>query len=84
LIEIKALRPLRWLDDAMRNFIFRCPVSGLSVQGSDTGTESAPHYVAESCLACGGVHVVNPATGKLLSEEHVPAQRLPRDPRRMA
>ena len=84
MIEIKALRPLQWLDDGMRNFIFRCPVSGLRVQGSDTGTESAPQYVAESCLACGGVHVVNPATGKLLSEEHVPAQRLPRNQRGMA
>jgi hypothetical protein len=26
-------------------------------------------YVAEHCAACGGLHIVNPTTGRLMSEE---------------
>lgn len=40
------------------------------VQGA-THQEIEPgenHYVAQHCLACARVHIVNPMTGKLLSE----------------
>jgi ribosomal protein S27E len=48
-------------------FVYRCPGTGLKVQGhvaddligSDT-------YEAVTCTACGRVHLVNPKSGKVL------------------
>jgi hypothetical protein len=57
----------------MRTFIFRCPTTMASVQGACSEEPCpGPYYVAQHCLACGGLHLVNPATGKLLAEESVP------------
>jgi hypothetical protein len=60
----------------MQNFVFRCPVRGVMVQGwteeEDTGST---RYLAHSCLGCGGVHLVNPKTGKLMSEERPPRKK---------
>lgn len=57
----------------MRTFIFRCPVTAASVQGACSEEPCpGPYYVAQHCLACSGVHLVNPATGKLLAEESRP------------
>ncbi len=54
----------------VRNFIYRCPTTGHNVQGSTPEVgEGQDHYIAETCLACGRVHLVNPATGKLMGEE---------------
>ena len=45
-------------------FIFRCPATGLNVQhifddeAPETGDERA--YVGVRCLACSGIHLVNP------------------------
>jgi hypothetical protein len=54
----------------MHTFLFRCPTTGLNVQGhgkaQDLPTQT---YVAQHCPVCGGVHLVNPRTGKLMSEE---------------
>ena len=54
----------------MHNFLFRCPQTGLNVQGhmkaQDLPTQT---YVMQNCPACGGMHLVNPRTGKLVSEE---------------
>lgn len=53
----------------MRNFIYRCPTTGLNVQGSVADEDRRGHgYVAQTCLACSGIHVVDPATGKLPPE----------------
>ena len=49
----------------MRNFLYRCPVTQLNVQGA--APESAADdgvYIPQSCPACGGVHIVDPLTGK--------------------
>jgi hypothetical protein len=62
----------------VRHFIFRCPVTGLNVQGSVVTSETEAHYVAHACLACSGMHLVNPLSGKLMSEEHPPIKRDPR------
>ena len=35
-------------------------------------------YTAQKCLVCGGVHLVNARTGKLMSEEHPPPRPDPR------
>jgi hypothetical protein len=55
----------------VHNFIFRCPVTGLNVQGTKLATDPGEGpYTAQKCLACGGVHLVNAQSGKLMSEEH--------------
>ena len=58
----------------MVNFPYRCPATGYRLEGRQPAP-AAPSpmitYVAEHCPACGGVHIVNPATGKLLSEERM-------------
>ena len=56
----------------VRPFIYRCPVTGQNVQGFSTAVDSPDkerRYEAVRCLACGHFHMVNPATGKLASEE---------------
>ncbi|WP_421995616.1 hypothetical protein [Reyranella sp.] len=54
----------------MHTFLFRCPHTGHNVQGRVDSIDSPePTYVALDCMACGGVHPVNPRTGKLMSEE---------------
>lgn len=54
----------------MKAFIFRCPATGYNVQGQhDSGGQPLPTYVSQDCIACRGVHLVNPATGKLIAEE---------------
>ena len=58
----------------MRPFLFRCPVTGLLVQGTPP-TQDETQYVVQTCQACGRLHLVNPLTGKLMSEEHVRPNR---------
>jgi hypothetical protein len=51
-------------------FIYRCPNTGLNVQGftADDLTEGDKQtYEALNCTACKQVHSVNPKTGKVLS-----------------
>jgi len=53
-------------------FLYRCPVTGLNVQGmtSDGRGDVAGEREIVHCLACGGVHLVNPADApKPLEEE---------------
>ncbi|OFX00945.1 MAG: hypothetical protein A3D94_11875 [Alphaproteobacteria bacterium RIFCSPHIGHO2_12_FULL_66_14] len=65
----------------MRTFLYRCPLTGYNVQGEHvTGGEALPTYVSQHCLACGGVHLVNPHTGKLRSEEVPAPAAKPREP----
>jgi hypothetical protein len=53
-----------------RSFPYLCPVSGRNVQGyADAGEGSdidENYYVPLECLACGRIHLVNPASGRLL------------------
>ena len=55
--------------------LFRCPASGANVEGrvSEETFEHGPRtYVAIDCAACGGIHLVNPPTGKTLDEPDRP------------
>lgn len=54
----------------MTAFIFRCPNTGLSVQGL-TKDDGDKDYTFEAilCTACQRVHWINPKTGKLLGED---------------
>ncbi len=60
----------------MTAFIYPCPVTGYQVQGL------APKYLPEAntdayesaaCTACGGVHLIDPKTGKVLGFDTGPA-----------
>jgi hypothetical protein len=55
-----------------RPFLYCCPTTGHNVQGyaeSDDPPNGERRYEAVECIACGYLHMVNPATGKLASEE---------------
>lgn len=53
-------------------FIFKCPNTGMNVQGYDAEDEPAPseakRYMMVECLACRGFHLVDPATGELMPD----------------
>jgi len=55
----------------MVNFVYCCPATGLNVQGFGYESVPADRYIAQGCVACGGIHMVNPATGKLVGEERL-------------
>lgn len=75
LIQLNGSRWFRGIMFLMCNFLFRCPSTGMLVQGQvATSVDSTPEYVGMTCLACAAVHLVNPRTGKLVSEE-VPSTR---------
>ena len=52
----------------MADFVFRCPATGFNVQGYVPGETSDDEnaYEAVECLMCKRVHLVNPATGKVV------------------
>jgi hypothetical protein len=54
----------------MPGFLFRCPDTGLNVQGwvADDPTERDDTYEPVTCTACTRVHLVNPKTGKVIGE----------------
>lgn len=55
-----------------RPFLYCCPITGQNVQGyseSDDLPDGERRYEGVHCLACGRLHIVNPTTGKLASEE---------------
>ena len=58
------------LDVRMIPFLFRCPNTGLNVQGwAAEAVENGETYEAVSCLACQQVHLVNPKTEKALGAD---------------
>jgi hypothetical protein len=53
----------------MAPFLYRCPSTGLNVQGfvaNDPTESEAEIYEAITCTACTRLHFVNPKTGKVL------------------
>jgi hypothetical protein len=56
----------------MAAFIFRCPTTGLNVQGwfaDEVTANEGDAYETVTCLACRMVHLVNRATGRTLGDE---------------
>ncbi|MCC7348729.1 MAG: hypothetical protein IT538_15170 [Variibacter sp.] len=53
----------------MATLLFKCPATGLTVQGwfSDEVSADQDTYEAISCPACSHLHFVNRKTGKALS-----------------
>jgi hypothetical protein len=60
----------------MRTFIYRCPWTGLNVQGWFANEAAANEdrtpttYESVTCLACRRAHLINRATGKLLGRDN--------------
>ena len=55
----------------MPPFLFRCPNTGLRVQGfvAEETLDDTDRYEPISCLACQQVHYVVPSTGKVSGQE---------------
>jgi len=54
-------------------FIYRCPATGLKVQGlfaDEVPTEKPNTYEPVTCLVCTRVHLVNRSTGKILDDDY--------------
>ena len=53
----------------MAPFLYRCPTTGLKVQGwlaDDPSGDNDDAYETVTCLACTRVHLINRSTGKVL------------------
>jgi hypothetical protein len=53
----------------MATVLYRCPDTGLNVQGwlaDDGAANEGEIYETMTCPACTRVHLVNPATGRVL------------------
>ena len=58
-------------DEAMATFLYRCPKTRLRVQGWIADEPKQPEkqtYEAVTCLACGGIHLVDPASGRTIDD----------------
>jgi hypothetical protein len=55
----------------MAPFLYRCPNTGRQVQAwaADDPTDEDDAYRQVTCLACAGLHLVNPKTGKVAGSE---------------
>jgi hypothetical protein len=56
----------------MAPFLYRCPNTGRQVQAwaADDPTEQDDDtYQSVTCLACAGLHLVNPRTGKVIGAD---------------
>jgi hypothetical protein len=57
----------------MAAFLFRCPATGLMVQGwrADDGSaaDTTDSYVGVQCLACSRMHLINPSNGHALGSD---------------
>jgi hypothetical protein len=55
----------------VETFVFRCPRTGLNVQGfvADDISSEEEVFVSVACLACRQAHFVNPKTGKRLGDD---------------
>ena len=55
----------------MTGFAYRCPNTGLNVQGftaDDPGDDDS--YVSVTCIICTRVHLVNPRSGKVVGADN--------------
>jgi hypothetical protein len=66
----------------MATFLYRCPKTRLRVQGWVADEPSQPEkqsYEAINCLACGGLHLVNPVSEKTINEDERRCRAWPAD-----
>jgi hypothetical protein len=55
----------------MTTFLYRCPNTGFQIQSysPEQTLDDDSAYETVTCLVCQRVHLVNPATGKVLGED---------------
>jgi hypothetical protein len=55
----------------MAVFIYRCPSTGLNVQGflADAPAQDDESFELVNCAVCARVHLVNPQTGKVVGAD---------------
>jgi hypothetical protein len=54
-----------------RLVIYRCPITGMSVHGHaevEEGAIDGTSYTQLRCSSCGRVHLINPTTGRPISD----------------
>jgi hypothetical protein len=72
LISVKAIpRPILPDVTMQRSFNYRCPITGMTIQGHaevDEGAIEANRYKPLTCSSCGRVHLIDPNTGRLLTD----------------
>jgi hypothetical protein len=49
--------------------MYRCPDTGLRVPSFESTKTSDGTYDVVTCVACGRVHLIDPATGKVLGQD---------------
>jgi len=52
----------------MRAFLYHCPTTGFQVAGYLPEELAQWHCMGTTCYVCLQIHLVNPATGKVLDE----------------
>jgi hypothetical protein len=57
------------LNCAMPTFIYRCPRVGLKVQGFIAEEIGENQLVSLTCIACTGVHLVDPTSAKVVGQD---------------
>jgi hypothetical protein len=69
LLQLNAGKPKSIRCVAMAAFLYRCPNTGQHVQGWSAEEVRADEtsYETVTCIACQQVHLVNPATGHVLT-----------------
>jgi hypothetical protein len=53
----------------MATLVYRCPITGMNVQGwfaGDPSGDDVEVYETVTCLACTRVHLINRSTGRVL------------------
>jgi hypothetical protein len=70
LIWIISLRLTPAYSGRMRALVYRCPATGLNVQGflAEEAGDLKTTYVSIDCPICSRPHLINPATGKSLGD----------------
>jgi hypothetical protein len=54
-------------------FVYKCPVTGLNVEGlfaADVPAKKIDTYEAVTCVVCTRVHLVNRSTGKIIGAKN--------------
>lgn len=67
-LDLRQFGMFRWHDGKMKHFIFTCPVTKQNVQHRFESL-SSDRCEAVTCIACDGIHFVDPKTGKVLGRD---------------
>jgi hypothetical protein len=56
---------------SLMSYTYLCPVTGKRVQAwlAEPVAPDMVRFDAIDCIACGGTHLINPTTGKLMGDE---------------